>query len=292
MVEVTGGSTIPKRQLGRYLCDLRNRVGMTVAAAAAELEWSPVKIWRIEIGRNAMRGHDVELMCGVYGADDEMTRALVALAKETKKEGWWHAYSDVYPPGFDIYIGLEGAASDLAAYESDFVHGLFQTEDYARQLIGSIHKDEAEVERRVHVRMARQMVLTRRTKAPRVEVLLDEAITRRPIGGPEVMAGQLWHLAEIGEMPNVSIRVVPFDMGLHPGVVAGQFTVLTFPEGRGKRDTEVPTVYQEGLTGVLYLDKPHEVAQYTEVFAEIREVALSEPASQALLGAAAKGFAR
>src|SRR5713226_3510808 len=196
--ETTTGSTVLRRQLGRHLRELRNRARLTVKVAAGALEWSEPKLWRIETGQTALRSLDVEAMCKVYGAPPGLTDALMGLAKETKARGWWHAYGDVIPDTFDLYIGLEEAASQLAWYESELVTGLLQTEDYARTLIKADNPgvDDGEIDRRVQVRMARQALLTRVTALPAAEVVLNEGILRRPVGGPRVMAGQFRRLAE------------------------------------------------------------------------------------------------
>jgi transcriptional regulator with XRE-family HTH domain len=154
----TTGSTVPRRQLGRYLRDLRNKSRLTVRAAGAQLEWSEAKIWRIETGQTSLRSLDVEAMCKVYGAPQDITEALMGLAKETKARGWWHSYGDAIPEYFDVYIGLEEAASHFSWYESELVPGLFQTEDYARAVIRADNPGvaDAEIERRVHVRLARK----------------------------------------------------------------------------------------------------------------------------------------
>ncbi|HEU0086263.1 MAG TPA: helix-turn-helix transcriptional regulator [Pseudonocardiaceae bacterium] len=286
MTEITTtGSTVPRRQLGRYLRDLRNQARLTVRAAAEALEWSETKIWRIETGLTGLRSLDVETICRIYGAPPELTEALMALAKETKARGWWQAYGDVIPEYFDVYIGLEEAASHLAWYEAELVPGLLQTEDYARTLIrvGKPGVDEAEIERRVSVRMARQALLTRVTAAPRLDVVLNEAILRRPVGSAQVMVRQLERLVEAGELPNVSIRVMPFAAGLHHGILSGPFVILRFPLDSNGQDTEPPTVYVEGFTGALYLDKPHEIDRYAAAFTNIREPALDERASRELI---------
>src|ERR1035437_5097466 len=154
----TTGSTVPRRQLGRYLRDLRNRQKIPVKRAAEMLEWSEAKIWRIETGQTSLRSLDVEAMCRLYAAPPDLTQALMGLAKETKARGWWHAYGDVIPEGFDVYIGLEEAASQLSWYEPELVPGILQTEGYARTLIHTHNPgiDDEETSRRVHVRMARQ----------------------------------------------------------------------------------------------------------------------------------------
>jgi transcriptional regulator with XRE-family HTH domain len=269
------GSTVPRRQLGRHLRDARGRARLTVRAAADALEWSEAKIWRIETGQTSMRSHDVEAMCRVYGAPDELTEALKGLAKETKGRGWWHSYGDVIPDWLDLYIGLEATASELCAYESELVPGLFQTADYVRTLLASWKPelDSNEIERRVGLRLARQAVLTRVTARPTVVVILNEAVLHRAIGGRRVMRDQLLRLLELSDLPNVELRVVPFSVGIHEGVNSGPFTILRFPRGRDGREIEPAIVYVEGITGALYLDKPREVERHDEVFRHIlREI--------------------
>ncbi|MGH8878214.1 MAG: helix-turn-helix domain-containing protein [Stackebrandtia sp.] len=285
MTEGTTGSTVPRRQLGRYLRDLRNRSRLTVRVAAAELEWSEAKIWRIETGQTGMRSLDVETMCRIYGAPPDSAEALMALAKETKARGWWHSYGDVIPEDFDVYIGLEEAASHFAGYQSELVPGLLQTEDYARAVIRA-HRpdmDDAEIERRVSVRMARQALLTRVTAAPAFDIVLNEAILHRPIGGSAVMVLQLERLASASEPSNVSVRVLSFTAGLHTGILSGPFVMLRFPLNGNGQETEPPTVYVESFTGALYLDKRHEVERYDAAFANISESALDETASKELI---------
>jgi transcriptional regulator with XRE-family HTH domain len=281
----TTGSTVPRRQLGRYLRDLRNKSRLTVRAAGAQLEWSEAKIWRIETGQTSLRSLDVEAMCKVYGAPQDMTQALMGLAKETKARGWWHSYGDAIPEYFDVYIGLEEAASRFSWYESELVPGLFQTEDYARAVIRADNPDvvDAEIERRVHVRLARQALLTRVTHCPVFDVVLNEAILHRPVGGVEAARGQLKRLVEVSELPTVSLRVVPFSAGLHHGIMSGPFVTLRFPLNGNGQDTEPPTVYVESFTGALYLDRPHELARYDTAFKNIWESSLDEKASQELI---------
>jgi transcriptional regulator with XRE-family HTH domain len=281
----TTGSTVPRRQLGRYLRDLRNQSRLTVRAAAARLEWSEAKIWRIETGQTALRNLDVEAMCKIYGASPDTTEGLMGLAKETKARGWWHSYGDVIPEYFDVYIGLEEAASQISWYESELVPGLLQTEDYARTVIRAHNPglDEAQIEQRVRVRLARQALLTRVTNPPVLQVVLNEAILRRLIGGRDVMARQLERLAEAGGLPTVWIRVMPFSAGLHRGVMSGAFEILRFPLHSNGQETEPPIVYVESFTGALYLDKPRELDRYDAAFTNIWETSLDERASQELI---------
>jgi transcriptional regulator with XRE-family HTH domain len=290
MADIQAGSTVPRRQLGRYLRDLRNAAGLTVRTAARELERSEPTIWRIESGLTSTRSVEVRVMCELYGATGEMTKALMALAKETKARGWWQAYGDVVPEWFDLYIGLEAAANRISWYENDLVPGLFQTQDYALALLRDDlpDREEGEVDRRVQVRLTRQAILRRPIDPPLLKLALRESVLRCPVGGSEVMAAQLDRLTEASELPNVALRVVPFAAGLHSGMQSGPFEILRFPLNGNGEDSEPPTVYLDLYAGSLYLDKPHEVDRYDRAFGQIWDNAMGEDASRDLLRTAAE----
>jgi len=290
VTELATGSTVPRRQLGRYLRDLRNAAGISVKLAARELERSEPTLWRIETGQTSVRSLEVKAMCQLYGATTDMTDALVSLAKETKAKGWWQAYGDIVPEWFDLYIGLEAAAVKMSKHEPELVPGLFQTEDYARTLFEADipGADTAEIERRVQLRMARQAIVRRPIDPPLLQVAIGEQVLRRPVGGPDVMVAQFGKLAKVSELPNVKLRVVPFSSGYHPGVLCGAFTILRFPLNMGGAESEPPTVYSDLYTGALYLDRPNEVQRYSEAFGKIWDAALDENLSQDRLQRAAE----
>ena len=285
MADEITGSTVPRRQLGRYMRDLRGRARLTVKAAAEALEWSEGKIWRIETGQTSMRSHDAELMCKIYGADPDMTEALKALARETKSRGWWHSYGDVIPEYLDVFLGLEEAASSIICFEAELTPGLLQTEDYARAVIKADNPgiDDDEIERRVHVRVARQILLTRATNRPHLRFVLSEAMLRRPIGSLAVLLGQLEHLIEVSGQQHVAVRVMPFAAGLHPGIMSGPFVMLGFPTNGTGAASEPTTVYIEEFTGALYLDKAKEVERYATAFESIWEKSLDDVSSRDLM---------
>ena len=276
------GSTVPRRQLGRYLRKLREEARMTVKAAADALEWSTPKIWRIETGATSMRSLDVEAMCKIYRASPEPTEALMGLAKETKGRGWWHSYGDAIPEWFELYVGLEAAAARLRTYEAQLVPGLLQTEAYATRVMQIARPDmgREEIERRIALRLGRQQLLTRiAPRAPQFDVLLDEAVLRRAVN-----PGQLEHLVTVGRQPNLSLRVIPSAVGLHRGnMTSGTFTILDFDGG-----AEPSLVYSDSLTGALYLDKPAEVATYGEAWAAMEKLALNEAQSRKLIASIAE----
>jgi transcriptional regulator with XRE-family HTH domain len=282
MPEEPSGSTVPRRQLGRYLEQLRENAGLNRKEAARALERSTPTLWRIESGRTPIRGVEVEMMCRLYGASPKMTEALVGLAGETKAKGWWQAYGDAVPAWFDLYVGLEAAATRLSTYHAELVPGLFQTAEYARTIARAHNpgEDDAEIERRVELRIARQSILRRPIDPPVLRVALSETVLGRPVGGAPVMASQLDHLAEVSERPNVTLRVIPLTAGFHLGVLTGSFTILRFPLNGGGTESEPDTVFSDLFTGAIYLDKPAEIESYTRAFGEIWEASLDEAGSR------------
>jgi transcriptional regulator with XRE-family HTH domain len=290
LVETQTGSTVPRRQLGRSLRSLRVEAGLTVRAAAKELERSEPTLWRMESGQVAVRSLDVEQMCRLYGATADLTKALMALARETKAKGWWQTYGDVVPEWFDLFVGLEAAANRMDEYEHSVMPGLFQSEGYARTVITADHQDEtaAEIDRRVELRLGRQAILRRPIDPPELRVALRESVLCSRVGGGAVMAGQLDHLAEVSALPNVSLRIVPAPAGYHPGIVSGSFTILRFPLNGGGVDSEPPTIYQELYAGALYLDKPAEVERFDAAFGAIWQTALDERSSRDLIAETAE----
>ncbi|GIG88679.1 helix-turn-helix domain-containing protein [Plantactinospora endophytica] len=278
------GSTVPRRQLGRTLKQLRTEAGVTLDAAAVALECSRQKVWRIESGLGVVRSLDVKAMCGLYDVRPDLVGALVGLASQTKAKGWWHAYGDAIPEWFELYVGLESGASRLRFYYEAMVPGLLQTRDYARAVYD--HRSEVtyeERERLVELRLQRQALLTRRLPpAPRLEVIVHEAALLRTVGSRAAMAEQLSHLIEVNDLPSTSIRVLPLSAGLHRGVEAGTFVMLDFPTGN-RNTPEPPVIYSESWTGALYLDRPDEVAAYETIWDSLTVLALDEGQSKRMI---------
>jgi hypothetical protein len=278
------GSGVARRLLGWCLRDLRQQARLKVKAAAAALEWSEPKLWRIETGQTTVRGLDVEAMCAVYGAPPGLAHDLAGLARSTRTEGWWHPHGEAVPGAFDVYARLEEQACLIQGFEPSQVPALLRTAPYARALITSSHPDAdpEEIEELVYECTARQMLVTRASTPLAVTLILGEAVLRCPTGGAQVMGGQLRHLAKLAVLPNVRLQVVPFTAGMHPGLRAGPFTLLRIPS-RGGAEPDETTVHVPGLTGELYLDTPGEVQHYEAAYTAISSCALGERASQDLL---------
>jgi transcriptional regulator with XRE-family HTH domain len=164
------GSTVPKRQVGRLLRQLREQAGISLMAAATELEFSRARMYRIENGEVAVRKHDVIAMCGIYAAPDDITTVLIGLAAESKTPGWWHPYAAVVPEWFELYVGMEQAASQLRHYAQNVIPGPLQIKEYAEQIFRSNRRlDEASIDNAISVRLERQRFLHR--KGPRATKL-------------------------------------------------------------------------------------------------------------------------
>ncbi|TDD36726.1 XRE family transcriptional regulator [Actinomadura sp. KC06] len=253
-----GGPTVLRILLGAQLRRMREARGISTEQAGYEIRGSHSKISRMELGRVGFKERDVSDLLTLYGVSDPAERApLLELAKEANTPGWWHRYGDVLASWFEVYLGLEEAASLLRAYELQFVPGLLQTEDYARAVVrlGFSDAAEDEVERRVQLRTIRQERFTS-PGAATLWAVVDEAVVRRPLGGREVMRQQIKHLIEMSDLPNVTLQIVPFGAGGH-AAAGGPFTILRFAEP-GLSDV----VYLEQLTSALYLDKPTDVDTY------------------------------
>ncbi|MGR6319158.1 helix-turn-helix domain-containing protein [Micromonospora soli] len=252
------GPTVLRILLGSQLRRLREGAGVTRETAGWEIRSSESKISRMELGRVGFKERDVADLLTLYGVKDVEERdALLKLAREANSPGWWHRYGDVLPGWFQSYLGLEAAAALIRTYEVQFVPGLLQTPDYARAVILLGHRGApaAEIDRRVSLRMARQDVL-RRSRPPQLWAVLDEAALRRPIGGPDVMRGQLDALIEATAAPHVRLQVVQFEAGGH-AAASGAFSILRFG------DEELPDiVYIEQLTSAIYLDKRDDLDYY------------------------------
>jgi transcriptional regulator with XRE-family HTH domain len=263
--------------LGSQLRRLREAADITPDQAGYAIRASRSKISRMENARVAIKPRDVMDLLTLYGVTDEQARSrFLNLAKESSRPDWWAKYSDVLPDWFENYLGLESASTTIRTFEIQFVHGLFQTEDYARAVtrLGHQTAPATEIARRVGLRVKRQDLLAR-ADPPRLWSVMDEAVLRRPVGGTAVMRGQLHRLIEVAKMPQVTLQVVPFARGGHAGA-SGSFTVLRFEE------QYLPdVVYIEQLTGAVYLEQRSDVEHYLEVMDQLSSNEALTPAATA-----------
>lgn len=286
-------SSITRRQLGRYLREAREAVGLTIEEAARLMEWGKSSLQRIETGRNQkVRIRDLDGLIEIYGIDDDRAAGLRGLAQQAAEKSWWHEYGGVIPDNFSVYMGMESAARILVSYQPDLVPGLLQTRDYARVLVRNAFPDETEEEitSRVEPRMLRQKLITRNVQPSHLEIVLGETALCRVIGGRKTMAAQLKHLADASTRPNISIRLLPFTAGMPTGDQIGPFVILDFGADRPGKQAEPTVVYAENYTSDMYSEKLGIVGRYRRAHEALRRAALDEVASRNMLRIKAREY--
>ncbi|WP_030380402.1 MULTISPECIES: helix-turn-helix domain-containing protein [unclassified Streptomyces] len=278
--------TVRRRRLGQELRRLRELKGMTAEEVAERLLVSQSKISRLENGRRSISQRDVRDLCGVYEVEDvRIVDSLMQMAKDSRQQGWWHSFGDI---PYSVYIGLETDAASLRIYDPQVVPGLLQTRPYAEALIAGALPEtaQADIDKRVQVRMRRQDRISAPENPLRLWTVLDEAALHRVVGSRLVMREQLEHLIEQSQLPHVTVQVIPFEMGAHPGL-NGQYAILEFPDAA---DSSV--VYIEGVTSDLYLEKAADVQKYSVMYEHLRAQALNVEQSREVISRLAKEYAR
>ncbi|MEU8755086.1 helix-turn-helix domain-containing protein [Streptomyces chartreusis] len=271
------GPAVRRRKLGAELRALRTGAGLTSGEAARLAGWHQSKVSRIETGASGVKPADVRLLLDVYDVEDAQLRELLLVLAGSDEGGgrhhWWHAYRGVLPPTYRDFISLESQARAMRTLETSVVPGLLQTPEYARAVtraaVGGLDGDaDDRLDALVAVRLARQDVL--RADPPlKLSAVLDEAVLRREIGGPEVMARQLSRLMEAAQLPQVRLQVLPFRAGEHVGIT-GPFVIFSFSS-----TSDLDVVVLDHLTSSLYLERKEDLQAYTEAFNTLRIHALS-----------------
>ncbi|WP_405994807.1 helix-turn-helix domain-containing protein [Streptomyces sp. NBC_00986] len=271
------GPAVRRRKLGAELRALRAEAGLTSGEAARLVGWHQSKVSRIETGASGVKAPDVRLLLDAYQVGDPQLRDMLLVLAGSDDGGgrhhWWHAYRGVLPPAYRDFISLESQASTLRTLETSVVPGLLQTPEYARAVtraaVGGLDNDGPErLDALVQVRLARQDVL--RADPPlALSVVLDEAVLRREVGGPGVMARQLDRLVEAAELPQVRLQVLPFAAGAHIGIT-GPFVIFSFPS-----TSDLDVVVLDHLTSSLYLERKEDLEAYSEAFNTLQFHALS-----------------
>ncbi|KAA6223583.1 XRE family transcriptional regulator [Streptomyces albofaciens JCM 4342] len=270
------GPVVRRRKLGAELRRQRMLAGLTSDEAARRVGWHQSKVSRIETGRSGAKPGDVELLLDAYGVRDAELRALLAAlcgggAQDgTSRRGWWHTHRDLLPPEYRDFISLEFGATRARTLETTVVPGLLQTADYARTVTRATLPGIPawQVDELVEVRMARQEVL-RGPRPLELWAVLDEAVLRREIASPRVMAAQLHRILDMGQLPHVRLQVLPFAAGVHIGIT-GPFVIFSFP-----LTSDLDVVVLDHLTSSLYLERKEDLRAYSDAFDTLRGRALS-----------------
>jgi transcriptional regulator with XRE-family HTH domain len=285
-----GSLKIGRRRLAAELRRLRELASLTGDEVAGRLGWSGSKISRIELNRTEVKAGDLTRLLDLYGVHDRAHRdELLTLARARRSKGWWEAYSDVMPPDYAAYIELEAEAESALCWSAQVVHGLLQTEEYARAVMESPRHwmpttSPGTIRRLVDVRLARQRIVTQ-SGSLRLSVVLDESVLLRQLGDPRVMSAQLDHLVRVSRLPNVTIGVLPL-AGLHP-VNSGSFALLVFPP---VLDIGSPSdvVYVEHERNEFHVSEENEAHAYRLAFEQLATESLGPERSRELIARVAR----
>lgn len=270
--------TLRLRRLAAELRRLRAEAGLTREDVTERTSINEATLYRLETAKARPQARTLTALLGLYGATADQRTELAALSRQSAEPNWLQSFPAELPEPYPTYISFEGEARSLLNYESLFIPGLLQTEDYARAALsrGTPTATKDEIQRLVEARMSRQAVLTRELPL-RLWAIVDEAAFHRPVGGPEAMKKQLEYLAAAAELPHVTLQVIPYDVGAHPGM-AGAFVILQFGDP-GASDV----VYVESGTGDLFMESETDVARFITIFEHLRALALPPEASVALI---------
>lgn len=259
-------TTVTRRQLGRWLRELRDAASKTEGDVEEANVASRTKLWRIETGRVSVKVGDVRALCWLYGVEARTTDALVDLAVATTGRGWWED-SEIHPTRNGLYLALEGIAGSILAYDSERVPALLQTPDYIRALSGidDPDVDDSVLAERVALGVERQCVLTTRVLPLRLTAVLGEGALARRVADPTAMAEQIRRLHDLAQQEtHIDIRVLTWRAGAHPAMRGGAFNVLEFASA-----DDPAVVHVECHTGARYFERRSELAEYRGMFARI-----------------------
>jgi transcriptional regulator with XRE-family HTH domain len=273
--------TMRRRQLGAELRRLREEAGKTQEDVQ---EWTNVPattISRMEHGKRRVPVTFLKAVLPLYGVGSPQAEALEKLARESSERGWWAAYGDTVPDWFASFLGMETAADELWTYEAEYVPGILQTNRYTEATRAAMGTPSEGSEKLVAVRSARQKRLSGDNPMT-FRAVLNEAVIRREVGGPDVMREQLEYLARAAARPNITLQILPFAAGAHPGML-GPFTALRFPQ------EPLNTIYIELDGGAVYWEKPASVERYAATFRRLSELALNEEDTISLISEALRG---
>ncbi|RDI64347.1 helix-turn-helix protein [Nocardia pseudobrasiliensis] len=290
-----GNSILARRRLGKHLRDGRWEAGLTLQQTGASIRRSASTVQRLEKGLPAgVPDSVIQALCQIFEFDAVKTAEMLALVAESDTVNWWSEYEDLISRTVATFIAFESAASEITSYEGQLVPGLLQTQAYALTLVQTAYPDEsAETHaRRLRLRKLRQACLIREDRPVRLNAIIHESIVRSWVGGPQTMAEQCKHLADMSARPNITLRILPFSAGYPLGREDGPFTILDFAADEHGRPTECPLVYFENFTRELYLTDQDAIRKQWESYATLRRNALEPEASREMLRKASEQYDR
>lgn len=245
---------------------------------ASKLGWSASKVSRMEAAKTLPSAADIKALGKHLEVGQEKIDDLLGLLREADQRGWWKGYEGVLSPEVITFLGLEAEAVEHRAWSPQIVHGLLQTEDYAKEVIlasSDISRlMHSGVQVRLDIRLKRQEEIFNRIHPPHMIVVVDESVLLRQFGSPSVMREQLEHVLALSTFDHISVRILPL-RGSHP-INTGEFIHLKFADLDD-------TVFLESLYGGRTIDDPRLVPDYGGAFEQVRSRALTEDDSRVLI---------
>ncbi|MBT2493866.1 helix-turn-helix domain-containing protein [Streptomyces sp. ISL-96] len=270
-------ATTRRRQLGAMMRKLRARKGMTLEEAGRLVGVSKATVSRYETQQGPVKWPIVDALCREFDASEAERNAVVGLAKDAKRQGWWSSFADSIPEDMNLLLTLEDEAVREDHFNCLYVPGLLQTRSYteAVQNASEMRVAPEEIKRLVDIRMKRQEILTRE-KPLHLWAILDESVIRRVVGSREVMREQLGHLLKVNQSREITLQVLPFSKGAHSAAM-GSFVIL------GGAEPSLDVVYVDIHAGSLFMEKDEELNRYRLAFDYLRAQALDMTASSAMI---------
>jgi transcriptional regulator with XRE-family HTH domain len=277
-----------RRRLRTELLTARTKKGLTQQQVAEAMDWSLSKMNRIEQAKTGISINDLRALLSLYDVTNKsQSEQLIGMARQAKQSPWWpRRFSEVASKELLELINYESAASAIRQFETSFVPGILQTEDYASAVLRVFHGENSAPERvdaLVDLRTRRRDLLSS-DNAPKFSFLLDESVIHRLVGSPSVMGEQLESLVKVAELPNIMLQIVPFSAGLHPGM-KGPFEVVEFDDAPDEN-----IVFIERPGGSLISDDSKTVESYLEDFRRIAGKSLTPADSAERLRTAASAM--
>lgn len=276
----TLGPAYLRRRIGRALRQRRDELGIKRDEAAKYIGVQPGTMSKIELGKQNIGLGSLRALLAHYAFPAPQVEKLLAECEQANKRGWWMRYGEGIPEWFRDYVGLEADARQILVYQVEPLPELLQTDDYAAEVTRGSRPEatEDDIRQLVEIRRSRRALLTSE-RTPALHFVINESAIRRLVGSAKVMREQLEYLVRLAEHPKVTVQVLPFSAGAHPGMKGG-FSVLRFVDDP---EDDFATVYVEIETGGMYPDRRVELDRYTQLHDQLRALALDERESVELL---------
>ena len=284
----TSSPTVWRRWLALELRRLRRDAKLGQKEAGNLCGWSGARLSYIEAARQDAREDDLDKLLPLYNVPEDNWADYYTAAERSRERGWWERYQREMPDYLSLFLGLEQGASVIQAFKLGVLPGLLQTADYAEAVLRRDvwPRTDQEIGRLVDLRIARQEILTRTDQPLEYSVVIDEATLRHVARDASTMAAQLDHLTEMAELPDVTIRVIPFGQGVQ-SYSQTDFTIFDFAW-----ESDPLVVYIEHRDQALYLEEQQDIKGFVLAFHNLWQLAQNEEESLVTIRAIAKEYTK